>query len=146
MNYFLRKVNENDIDELAKIMKYAFSIEPWNECWDEKSCFDRLTLFNKIPSALNYVLVDENNSPCAAAFGYVVPFIDDIEYAFQDFFVNPQLKGNHLGTFFMNELLKKLKENNVTKIKFYTSGSLDKFYSKFGFHIIDNEYLMELKF
>lgn len=146
MKYYLRKLNENDIDELSKIMKEAFECEPWGEEWDEHAVYNRIKIFNNIESSLSYVLVDENRTLCGAAIGYIIPFVNDNEYAFQDFFINPRLRGNHLGTFFMNELLTKLKENNVTKIKFFTAGTLDKFYSKFGFKKISDEYLMELKF
>ena len=45
----------------------------------------------------------------------------------------------------MNELIKVLKEEGVSKIKFYTSGELYKFYSKFGYYKVNEEYLMELK-
>ncbi len=44
----------------------------------------------------------------------------------------------------MNELIKEAKKNHIDSIKFYTADNLDKFYSKFGFNKIDNEYLMEL--
>ncbi len=145
MKYTLRKIEDNDIKELAIIMKQAFSCEPWHENWNEKSCYDRLMLFNHISSSINCALIDENNSLLGAAIGYVVPFLNEKEYAFQEFFIAPEFKNNHLGTFFMNELLSSLKENGVTKIKFYTSGSLDKFYSKFGFQKVNNEYLMDLK-
>lgn len=45
----------------------------------------------------------------------------------------------------MNELIKEAKKNHIDSIKFYTTDNLDKFYSKFGFNKINNEYLMERK-
>lgn len=45
----------------------------------------------------------------------------------------------------MDEILKEAKKANIDKIKFYTAGDLYKFYDKFGYQKIDNEYLMEIK-
>lgn len=145
MKYSVRKLELSDIKDLSEIMKAAFSNEPWHEVWDEKLCFERLSLFCNIPSSINFTLIDENNRICGAAIGYVVPFIDGYEYSFQDFFINPSLSKNHLGTFFLNEVLNELKKTHISSIKFYTAGTLDYFYSNFGFKRTKDEYLMEMK-
>ena len=45
----------------------------------------------------------------------------------------------------MSYYLRRSKEEGVSKIKFYTSGKLYKFYSKFGYSKVNEEYLIELK-
>ena len=85
-----------------------------------------------------------NNEICGGAIGYTIPFVNKIEYDLQEFFIDSKLTQKHLGTFFMNELIKEAKKNHIDSIKFYTADNLDIFYSKFGFNKIDNEYLMEL--
>lgn len=144
MNYSVRKLKNSDIKELSIIMKAAFLNEPWKEEWNDKVCFKRLNVFCNFSSSFCFTLINENNEICGAAIGYVVPFINKIEYDLQEFFINPKLSKNHLGTFFMNELIKKVKEAKIDTIKFYTSGDLYKFYGKFGFQKIENEYLMDL--
>lgn len=144
MNYSIRRLEISDINGLAEIMVNAFLNEPWKEIWDAKKCNERLTIFNSISSSLSFTLINENNVICGAAIGYVVPFKNKNEYDLQEFFIDPKLVGNHLGTFLMNELLEELKKANVDTVKFYTAGDLNKFYDKFGFEKLKNEYLMEL--
>lgn len=144
MNYFIRKLEKSDIKPLSKIMMDAFLNEPWNETWNERMCIDRLTIFINISTSLSYTLVNEKNEICGAAIGYVIPFVNKMEYDLQEFFIDPKLTKNHLGSFLMDELLKKVRKTNVDTFKFYTSGNLYKFYSKFGFKKIEDEYLMNM--
>lgn len=145
MNYVVRKLEINDIKELSKIMKKAFLSKPWIEDWNEQSCFERLNILCSIPTSFSFILVNENNEICGAAIGYVIPFVNKNEYDLQEFFIDPELSKKHLGTFLMDEILKEAKKANIDKIKFYTAGDLYKFYDKFGYQKIDNEYLMEIK-
>lgn len=144
MNYFIRRLEKNDIKTLAGIMKNSFYYEPWNEIWDENKCFERLNIYSSISSACSFTLLNENNEICGAVIGYIIPFVDKLEYDLQEFFIDHNLQKNHLGTFLMNELLKELKVLNVDNVKFYTTGMLDKFYNKFGYKKVNDEYLMKL--
>ena len=144
MNYSIRKLEKNDIKILSKIMKEAIFNTPWNEVWEENKCYERLNIFISISTSFSYTLINENNEICGGAIGYTIPFVNKIEYDLQEFFIDSKLTQKHLGTFFMNELIKKAKKNHIDSIKLYTADNLDKFYSKFGFNKIDNEYLMEL--
>ena len=145
MSYYLRKLKEEDIKEVALIMKNAFLKEPWKESWDEKVCEKRISIFNSFPTSLSYVLINDEDKICAAAIGYTIPFLNDNLYELQDFFIDLNESKKHLGSLLMNVLIKVLKEEGVSKIKFYTSGELYKFYSKFGYSKVNEEYLMELK-
>ena len=102
-----------------------------------------MNIFISISTSFSYTLINENNEICGCAIGYTVPFVNKIEYDLQEFFINPKFVKKQLGTFFMNELIKEAKKNHIDSIKFYTTDNLDKFYSKFGFNKINNEYLME---
>ena len=134
MNYSIRKLEKNDIKILSKIMKEAFFNTPWNEVWEENKCYERLNIFISISTSFSYTLINENNEICGGAIGYTVPFVNKIEYDLQEFFINPKFVKKQLGTFFMNELIKEAKKNHIDSIKFY---------SKFGFNKINNEYLMK---
>lgn len=144
MNYFIRKLEKSDIKPLSKIMMDAFLNEPWNEVWNEQMCIDRLTIFTNISTSLSYTLINDENEICGATIGYVIPFVNKMEYDLQEFFIDPKLVKNHLGSFLMEELLKEVRKANVDTFKFYTSGNLYKFYSKFGFKKIEDEYLMDM--
>lgn len=144
MNYSIRKLEESDLLTLAKMMKDAFLGAPWKEVWKEEMCLKRLSIFSSISSSYSYTLINEKNEICGAAIGYVVPFVDHFEYNLQEFFIDAKLLKMHLGTFFMNELIKKAKETGIDTIKFYTAGDLYRFYEKFGYKKINDEYLMEL--
>ena len=111
----------------------------------KKVCEKRISIFNSFPTSLNYVLINDENKICAAAIGYTIPFLNDNLYELQEFFIDLNESKNHLGSLLMNELIKVLKEEGVSKIKFYTSGELYKSYSKFGYSKVNEEYLMELK-
>ncbi len=145
MEYTIRELKNEDIEKLSLIMQKAFLNKPWQEQWEKEVCYKRITLFNQIPFAYNLVLIDENENICGASIGYIIPFEKEISFELQEFFVNPNIKNQHLGTKLMNLLLNKLKEKGITKVKFYTSGELYKFYSKFGFKKVEEEYLMEIK-
>ena len=41
MSYYLRRLKEEDIKEVALIMKNAFLKELWKESWDEKSMWEK---------------------------------------------------------------------------------------------------------
>jgi len=144
MNYTIRKLLKNDLKTLSIIMKEAFFNEPWNETWNEETCLKRLTIFSQMSSSFSYTFINENNEICGAAIGYVIPFVDKTEYDLQEFFISPKLAKQHLGTFFMNELLKEVKKAKIDTVKFYTAGNLYRFYEHFGFKRINDEYLMEL--
>lgn len=145
MNYKVRKLEKEDLEILSILMQESFINKPWNENWKKEVCFKRLELFNNIPFAYNLVLIDDENKICGASIGYIVPFLDDNEYDLQEFFIDTKRMNQHLGTILMNKLIEKLKENKVTKIKFYTYFDLCKFYSRFGYEKSNNEYLMEMK-
>ena len=54
----------------------------------------------------------------------MIPFVNKMEYDLQEFFIDPKLAKNHLGSFLMDELLKEIRKTNVDTFKFYTSGNL----------------------
>ncbi len=45
----------------------------------------------------------------------------------------------------MESLLKDVRTKGIDIVYFYTSGNLDKFYSKFGYKKVKDEYLMSMK-
>ncbi len=142
MTYKVRPFEKKDIRPLSIIMKECFSMEPWNEEWEEKDCFERLSVMTAISTSESYVLVDENDDIFGAAVGFVLPFMDKKQYELQEFFVDQKIQHLHMGTFLMNELLRELKSHGISEILFYTSGNLDSFYGKFGFRRDEVRYLM----
>lgn len=141
----IKPLEEKDLNTVSLLMKEAFKSEPWIETWDCKACYTRLkTLFN-IETSINYCLI-EDNKICGLAIGFVLPFENIKEYTLMEFFIDTSLKGKHLGQSFLNLVIEELKKQDIKKIHFYTSGTLDKFYSKSGFKKVDDEYLMELDF
>lgn len=145
MKYYLKQTAIEDIDKLSKIMKSAFTKEPWNEKWSENECYERLEIFYRSGGFIGYTLMNDDKMELGGAFGYVVPYAGKKEYILQEFFISPGYEGEHLGTFLMSELLKKLQEEGVDIIHLYTCGRLDRFYSKFGFERIEDEYIMKMK-
>ena len=142
MNYYLRKTDLNDLNELSSIMKKAFKEDPWNEKWSTKDCYNRLMVFCNIPNQLSYTLINDKDEICGAAIGFYVPHAKNIEYILQELFIDPIFKGQQLGSFLTNELLKELQNHKIDMIHFYTSGDLYKFYNKFGINKVNNEYMM----
>ena len=53
MSYYLRRLKEEDIKEVALIMKNAFLKEPWIESWDEKVYEKRISIFNSFKTSLS---------------------------------------------------------------------------------------------
>ena len=145
MNYSFRKMEENDLKSLSRIMKEAFLKDPWDEEWDEEECYERLSIFYHMPRSLGYVLTNENYDVCGGAIGYVSPLGHIKEFTIQEFFVDPKYIGEHLGSLLMESLLKDVRNQNIDLVHFYASGNLDKFYSKFGYKKVENEYLMSMK-
>ncbi len=93
MNCSFRKMEENDLESLSKIMKEAFLKDPWDEEWDEEECHERLSIFYHMHSSLGYVLTNENNDACGGAIGYVSPLGNIKEFTIQEFFVDPKYIG-----------------------------------------------------
>ena len=88
MSYYLRRLKEEDIKEVALIMKNAFLKEPWLECWNKKVCEKRISIFNSFLTSLIYVLINDENKICAAIIGYTIPFLNDNLYELKEFFID----------------------------------------------------------
>jgi aminoglycoside 6'-N-acetyltransferase I len=143
MNYTIRRFEEKDEQKVAEMMVESFRSEPWRETWTREQCQERIHILTQALSSVSYVLMDEKGDICGAALGYTLPYMDKKEYELQEFFISSRLQHLHIGSFFMKEFLNEIKKEGIDQIRFYTSGNLCNFYSKFGFRKSETDYMME---
>ncbi len=142
MEYKIRKTAEGDLPKLAMIMKESFKLPPWNESWESERCLERLSDIFHMPSSVAFTLVDEKDVPLGALLGFLLPRPEGKEATLLECFVDPSYMGKGLGSTLMQGAMLALEESGVRNTMFYTSGTLDSFYSKFGFKRSENCYLM----
>ncbi len=138
----IRKTVEGDLPRLAEIMKESFKLSPWNEKWEGLSCLERLSDIFHMPSSIAFTAIDEQDKPLGSVMGFILPHPDGKEATLLECFVDPSHIGGGLGTALMESVMLALKEEGVKTTMFYTSGTLDSFYSRFGFKRSENCYLM----
>ncbi len=143
MKTSLKKIEEEDLNALAKIMKESFLEKPWQEHWTIDSCLKRLSILFSMKTFLGYKLM-LGEKVIGASFGYTLPYEEETQFHLVELFLNPIDTKQGYGTEFMNLLLEKWKENKIDRILLSTRGSLSLFYARFGFSF-SSDTIMEKK-
>ena len=135
-----RLIDSPRSNTIYRLMMKAFMKEPWKEKWTETQCRNRLYQEISFRNSACFLL-KAGNKTVGYCGGYLITYQDKIEFQLLDFFVDQDSEIKHLGTSMMELLIKELKKMEAFRIVLSTRGSLDGFYSKFGFEKAE-DYLM----
>jgi ribosomal protein S18 acetylase RimI-like enzyme len=136
MNLSIRKITMQDLDAIKEIFIRTYSIEPWSETWDNEILQERLSDFINNTMGLNFCAYNEDGNIVGVMFGRRMYWIRSKEYYVEEFFIDPKIQRQGIGTFMVDKVSEKIKEDGygcmiLNTEKDYPS---EKFYLKNGFH------------
>lgn len=135
----VRPLTVNDLPLVSAAFFETFTQAPWFDQWtDSDHARIYLSEFTDNPHFIGYV-IEENNEILGASFGVKRSFYSGTEYFINEFFIHPSKQSKGLGSFFMNEIEKSLKEKNIRVITLETERNTpaEKFYEKLNFTASD---------
>jgi GNAT superfamily N-acetyltransferase len=127
------------LQECIDLYQDVFSKEPWFEN-SKRSDVERYFLtFMDCNKFVGYV-AKSNNKIVAVSIGFLKPWIKGEEYYIDQFYVEYNLQGQGIGTFFLSKIKECLVAVNVHAIMLSTEKGFPSynFYIKNGFSQIDD--------
>jgi len=134
---FDTSLTEESVDLFMKV----FSNPPWNDVFRSRnSVVDFFNAFIVLPNFKGYQLMDDNEKVIGISIGFVKPWLSNGELRYEYFLdqlcIDDELQGKGLGKYFMREIEKNLKKEDINDILLNTELSTPAyhFYMKIGFH------------
>lgn len=139
----IAKLDTSRLEESANLFMETFSMPPWNDTYESKeSVIDFFRAFTCMPNFKGYQLII-NDQIVGLSIGLIKPWLKNgslqYEYFIDQFCIKPSLQGKGLGSFFMKEIEKKLKDKHIENIVLNTETSSPAylFYIRNGFSCIE---------
>jgi len=143
MDFIIRKITIDDIDEITELYVNTYKQEPWNENWSKEVAMEKIKDAIENNNGENYC-INKENKIIGVMFGRRNYFIDKKELYIDDYFIeyNNQRKG--IGKYFLEYIEKDLKNKNYSSMILLTRKSFpsELFYKKNGFGTVPNMILM----
>lgn len=131
------------LEESANLFMEVFSMPPWNDTFESKeSVIDFFRSFTCMSNFKGYQLII-NNRVVGLSIGFIKPWLKNgsprYEYFIDQFCIKPNLQRQGLGSYFMKEIEKRLKDEHIEDIVLNTeiSSSAHLFYIHNGFNSIE---------
>ena len=131
----IRKLENNQIDEIKTLFKNVFMNEPWNDDWSNEKQLDEYMLdLSGNRNSLSIGLYD-GDELVAVSLGSVMHWCTGTEYYIYEFFVARERQGKGVGTEFIKDIIEYVKKLDVNHIFLQTERELPaySFYQKVGF-------------
>ena len=127
------------LQECVDLYQEVFSKEPWFEHSDRNDVEKYFLNFMDGNKFVGYVL-KANNKIIAVSIGFLKPWIKGEEYYIDQFYVDYNVQGKGIGTFFLNKIKEHLIELDIHAIILATEKGYPsyEFYKKNGFSPIDD--------
>ena len=129
------------IEESGDLFIDVFSKAPWNDVFESRdTIIDFFNAFIGLPNFKGYHLINGNNKVIGVAIGFTKPWLKDgrlrYEYFIDQLYIDHLMQRKGLGTYFLKEIEKKLKSENISDIILNTelTSPAYNFYIKTGFH------------
>ncbi len=133
--YDFKKIGINEIEIIKELFTGVFTIEPWNDDWSDKEQLN-LYLLDLIGqnNSLTYGLFDSDNL-IGVSMGHIKHWYSGTEYYIEELCIQTDKQGNGIGTYFLKEIEKAIKETGITQIFLQTESNVPayNFYNKNGF-------------
>jgi ribosomal protein S18 acetylase RimI-like enzyme len=136
-NILIRKIEEKDVSETAKVYSEAFNAADVDEHWTEKTAIPLINYFVKLQKDLFFVAINRQEI-IGGAVGVVKPSDENGHYLTEtDLFVSPKYGKNGVA----KKLLKTLLEEAIAKYQVQGIGGIAnsevdfpmKWYERIGF-------------
>lgn len=140
----LRKLNENNIEDISTLFLEVFSKEPWNDKWESRDAvyiYIRQLVQNENSLALGFF---QSDKLVGIALGYRFEWFSGAEFFIKELCISNKIQGQGIGSKFMINIEKYLTEKNISAIWLTTDKGTKAFeyYKKNGFSEIENYILM----
>lgn len=130
-----RKLDMSYEEEIKDVIKDAFSIEPWNDNWDDDDIFHEYLLdLAGNRNSLVFGLYDEGQLK-GVCLGRLKHWFDGIEYCIDDFGIKTDCQGRGFGAKLFDHVYEYAKANDFKGVGLWTEKSAQAyyFYKKIGF-------------
>ena len=125
----------NEIEAIKKLFTGVFTIEPWNDDWSNKEQLD-LYLSDLVgqSNSLAYGLF-EDEKLIGVSMGHIRHWYSGTEYYIDELCIQTDKQGNGIGTYFLKEIERGIKEIGLAQIFLQTESNVPAygFYQKNGF-------------
>ena len=140
----VREYTDGDLPECVDLYMKTFSREPWNESWESKEV---VANFIGRHRANNYFLgfvAEKDGRVVAASLGFQKPWIKGMEYYIDEYFVDPDLQGQGIGSTLMGQIKERLAQKGISAVMLCTERDVPArvFYERMGFSIAERMVLL----
>ena len=133
--YRFKRIGMNEIEAIKKLFTGVFTIEPWNDDWSNKEQLD-LYLSDLVgqSNSLAYGLF-EDEKLIGVSMGHIRHWYSGTEYYIDELCIQTDKQGNGIGTYFLKEIERGIKEIGLAQIFLQTESNVPAygFYQKNGF-------------
>ncbi|WP_010296623.1 GNAT family N-acetyltransferase [Clostridium senegalense] len=139
-NLVILEMKKHMLDQCVDLFINTFSKEPWNDVYDSRDPV--VNFFNNHFNNnyfLGYVAMLDDKI-VALSVGMKKPWIEGMEYYIDQFCVSYEVQGKGIGSWFMKEIEKNIKNQGMNGMILNTEKGYpaQKFYEKNGFKIIND--------
>lgn len=139
--YDFKRIGVNEIESIKELFIGVFTIEPWNDDWSNQKQLD-LYLFDLVgqSNSLTYGLY-EDGKLIGVSMGHIRHWYSGTEYYIDELCIQTNKQGNGIGTLFLKEIEKGIKEIGLVQIFLQTERSVPAygFYQKNGFYELNDQ-------
>lgn len=131
----IRKLSIENIEEIKSLFSEIFTKEPWNDDWsDPVQLHEYITDLIGNRNSLTLGLY-EDNELIGLSLGSIMHWYIGTEYYIFELCIKKEKQGKGLGTAFLNEIEKIVKEKQITHIFLQTERTVPayEFYMKNSF-------------
>lgn len=138
--YEFKRIGMAEIEVIKSVFTDVFTIEPWNDDWsDNNQLHFYLTDLIGQSNSLTYGLFEEGNL-IAVSLGHIRHWYSGTEYYIDELFVQTEKQKSGIGTYFIKEIEKGIKEIGLVHIFLQTENNVPAyvFYQKNGYIELKN--------
>ena len=131
----LKRLCLDDKEAIKDVFYGVFTIAPWYDDWSDKEQLDMyITDLIGQGYSLTYGLFD-GDELIGISLGYIKHWYTGTEYIINELCVRTDRQGSGVGTFFLSEIEKAIKELGIKQIFLLTDSNVPayEFYKKNGF-------------
>jgi aminoglycoside 6'-N-acetyltransferase I len=134
MDFIIRKIIIDDIDEITELYIETYKQEPWNKNWKNEIAREKIKDAIENNNAENYC-INSDNRIIGAMLGRRNYFIDEKELYIDEYFIEYKNQRKGIGKYFLEYIEKEMKQKNYSSIIFLTKKAFpsELFYKKNGF-------------
>ena len=126
----------DDIESIKMLFLSVFTTEPWNDDWSD---LNQLNLFLKDligqNNSLTYGIYEDSNL-IGVSMGHIRHWFSGTEYYIDELCIKKEKQGNGIGSLFLEEIEKSIKELGMSQIFLLTEKDVPayEFYKRKGFY------------